>query len=243
VPEPPKSKLGTCDYHQCEKGRTTVYRCEFCGGYFCKKHLKSERPILPTPFGKKRSEMIDYHRLDGHPCPEFMQKEKVERERRRQSLDRMKEPPQEQTTEAAERIRKAIQKVLLPVLQKTPEKTPAEIGRQRRFSVGDTVALGEREGRVKDSKWNEAEKRWECLVEWNPERAAISDTNTISLGFGEQWVPEKELAYVWRAPSAPKVPLTSLPPSPRPTKKKAAIAIIAFVVFLAIVILIFFRLG
>jgi len=94
LPEPPKSKLGTCGYYQGhEKGRrTTVYRCKLCGGYFCEEHRNPKVPQTPAPFEGTRSEMEEWRKL-GHPCSpyvEYLKTKKMEDlERRKKALDQM----------------------------------------------------------------------------------------------------------------------------------------------------------
>lgn len=39
-----KTKIGECEYHLCKK-KTKVFLCKYCGGYFCKEHIKP-KPVL-----------------------------------------------------------------------------------------------------------------------------------------------------------------------------------------------------
>ena len=66
-------KIGECEYHLCDK-KGKVYKCEYCGKYFCEEHLRSKPPGMPR-FGGTSTEdallMEEWRRPDGHPCPRF----------------------------------------------------------------------------------------------------------------------------------------------------------------------------
>lgn len=78
--EPLKPKKETtdktrCNYHLCRK-RRKLYKCPYCGRYFCYEHKK---PVIP---GKSileerdlRSEKTDYH-----PCPDYVDIVKKQKE-------------------------------------------------------------------------------------------------------------------------------------------------------------------
>ncbi len=82
-------KEGICQYHLCkEKG--ILYKCEYCGKYFCEKHIKP-KPPLAAPFRTADPEKIEIWRdPNGHPCPPYVDfleaKKRREKERYRESL-------------------------------------------------------------------------------------------------------------------------------------------------------------
>lgn len=42
-------KRGACQYHLCDKKRVELFKCEFCGEYFCKEHSHARIP-MSAPF-------------------------------------------------------------------------------------------------------------------------------------------------------------------------------------------------
>lgn len=93
-----ESKRGVCHYHLCKK-RTIVYKCKFCGKYFCKEHLNPKSPLLP-PFkrvGRKAISDMENWRDKGHPDPfyaEYLENKKREDlQKRKEALDRMRKLP------------------------------------------------------------------------------------------------------------------------------------------------------
>ena len=93
-------RIGRCNYHLC-RIRTRLFRCKYCGNYYCKEHLN---PKTPVSFGgvfrgKKRSiESLEAERewrKVGHPCVPYgewkRQKEKEDLEKRWKILDQFKE--------------------------------------------------------------------------------------------------------------------------------------------------------
>ena len=58
-----------CNYHLCRK-KCEVIRCNFCGRYFCIKHIKPVPPGFP-----KLNELNTFSdwkkQKECHPCPEF----------------------------------------------------------------------------------------------------------------------------------------------------------------------------
>jgi len=106
----PEVKKGVCEYHLCRK-RTTVYRCKYCGKYFCEDHIKplpviyfdqvihAEEPI--------RSELEKIWRSkEGHPCYPYTQifwedlikKEKEEQEEWKKTLNKLLTPAPSSTS-------------------------------------------------------------------------------------------------------------------------------------------------
>jgi len=102
---PPRVKKGICSYHLCRK-RTIVYRCKYCGRYFCKDHIEPV-PVLSfyqvtTAEEPIRGELEKIWRSDkGHPCYPYTQifwdnLEKAERERQekeKEALDKLLKAP------------------------------------------------------------------------------------------------------------------------------------------------------
>jgi len=67
------SKIGVCSYHLCGK-RTTVYRCKYCGEYFCEEHIRPKPPGQPDFRGTSPEDkllMEEWHKPGGHPCPPY----------------------------------------------------------------------------------------------------------------------------------------------------------------------------
>lgn len=59
-----------CHYHLCRK-QTKLYKCKFCGRYFCKDHIKPKPPGLPRFKGTSHEDLVfmeEWHKPGGHPC-------------------------------------------------------------------------------------------------------------------------------------------------------------------------------
>ena len=90
----PDSKIGICEYHLCKK-KTKVFRCKYCGKYFCKEHLQAKPPGMPR-FNSAKPEdrlfMEEWHKPGGHPCIPYLEVWKTEQKRKeenyRQALDK-----------------------------------------------------------------------------------------------------------------------------------------------------------
>ncbi len=78
------AKTYVCFYHLCRK-RRRLYKCKYCGEYFCKEHLRACHPT--TAFTR------EWHESGGHPCVPFQRHQEVETKRKeqeyRESLDRL----------------------------------------------------------------------------------------------------------------------------------------------------------
>lgn len=74
-----RPSVGNCYYHLCEyhkRNRTKLFRCEYCGEYFCKNHLRSSPPSAPAfSYARKRDaiKMDEWRKPDGHPCPPYLE--------------------------------------------------------------------------------------------------------------------------------------------------------------------------
>jgi len=81
-----KSNIGVCHYHLCRK-RTKVYRCKYCGEFFCYEHLKAKPPGLPRFEGTSHQDklfMEEWQKPGGHPCMPFLSHWEAENERKEQ---------------------------------------------------------------------------------------------------------------------------------------------------------------
>ena len=90
----PNSKIGICHYHLCRK-KTRVYRCKYCGEYFCKEHLQAKPSGLPRFDSTKPEDklfMEGWQKPGGHPCVPYLEIWKAEQKRKeeeyRQALDK-----------------------------------------------------------------------------------------------------------------------------------------------------------
>jgi uncharacterized protein YkwD len=118
----PNSKIGVCHYHLCRK-KTRVYRCKYCGEYFCKEHLQTKPPGLPRFDSTKHEDrlfMEEWHKPGGHPCVPYLEIWKAEQERKeeeyRQALDKfLRSKPIEQ--EPVYKTRK------IPISRHIPKKS------------------------------------------------------------------------------------------------------------------------
>ena len=57
-----------CNNHQCRK-KTKLYKCRFCGRYFCIDHIKPTTPGIPNI--KNPNDGINWRNNDCHACPDF----------------------------------------------------------------------------------------------------------------------------------------------------------------------------
>jgi hypothetical protein len=59
-----------CNYHLCQK-KTKLYRCKYCGNYYCKEHQKPKMVLtlrqINTAREPKRSWLEEEYRSKGHP--------------------------------------------------------------------------------------------------------------------------------------------------------------------------------
>lgn len=89
-PEKMKVDRARCNYHLCRK-RRKLYKCQYCGNYFCKDHI---RPVIPAELTSEWSEQ-DSGEPNYHPCPEFVdfenKRKAKEIEDYGKALDRLKE--------------------------------------------------------------------------------------------------------------------------------------------------------
>ncbi len=87
----PASKIGVCHYHLCNK-KTTVYKCKYCGDYFCKEHLEPKPPGMPQ-FKDDSPESIalmeKWREDGGHPCVPFYDAWKEEQRKRKERENRV----------------------------------------------------------------------------------------------------------------------------------------------------------
>ena len=89
------SKIGVCHYHLCRK-RTKVYRCKYCGEYFCKEHIKPKPPGMPKFNSVSQEDILymeEWRDTHGHPCVPFydywITQIKKKREKYMQNLDKL----------------------------------------------------------------------------------------------------------------------------------------------------------
>jgi len=78
-----RDSFGECAYHLCNK-KHHLHRCPYCSELFCEVHREPIRPMMPN-FGastkQARSDLNEYYRSDGHPCPRFVEAENRRKER------------------------------------------------------------------------------------------------------------------------------------------------------------------
>ena len=82
-------KIGLCHYHLCNK-KEKLYRCNYCGEYFCKEHLEAKLPSIPNSKNTSlRHEIFreDSRKPGGHPCAPYFDFHKKEQERKREAYE------------------------------------------------------------------------------------------------------------------------------------------------------------
>ncbi|MFH1839634.1 MAG: hypothetical protein ABH849_00620 [Nanoarchaeota archaeon] len=99
-----KINIGICYSHlHLGRKRTKVYKCKYCGEFFCKEHLKAKPPGMPRFKGTSHEDrlfMEEWHKPGGHPCVPYLEHWKAKNEREKQeyglALDRLirSKPPQ-----------------------------------------------------------------------------------------------------------------------------------------------------
>ena len=63
-----------CYYHLCDKKNAELYRCKFCGDYYCIEHKKPQPPIVAHLNPKNNRERLlasELKKKGVHPCPEY----------------------------------------------------------------------------------------------------------------------------------------------------------------------------
>jgi len=92
---PVDSKIGVCHYHLCRK-RTKVYRCKYCGEYFCEEHIKPKPPGMPKFNSVSQEDVLymeEWRDTHGHPCAPFydywITQIKKKREKYMKNLDKL----------------------------------------------------------------------------------------------------------------------------------------------------------
>ena len=80
-----KTKRGTCSYHLCNKKKAPLYKCKYCGEYFCKEHKEAKPPGAPKFSPRNAGErafMEEWRKEGGHPCIPYLEnfERRVEKE-------------------------------------------------------------------------------------------------------------------------------------------------------------------
>jgi len=80
---PKKKNFGKCSYHLCNNKMVKLYRCKYCGDYFCHEHLDAKIPQT-APFKSTNIERhIEWEKKGGHPCfPYFEYRVKKDKEKK-----------------------------------------------------------------------------------------------------------------------------------------------------------------
>jgi len=78
-------KENRCNYHLCRK-KTKLYKCRYCGNYFCKEHRKAKPAGMPRFIGTDAESelfMQEFHKEGGHPCIPYIDvlKRKIEKQK------------------------------------------------------------------------------------------------------------------------------------------------------------------
>ncbi len=84
-------KIGICSYHLCRK-KTRVYKCKYCGDYFCEKHIKPKLPGMPRFKSIKPKDMVfmeEWRKDEGHPCIPYAEVWKKEQEEKEKEYSRV----------------------------------------------------------------------------------------------------------------------------------------------------------
>jgi len=66
-----EGRRGVCDYQSCRKD-AQVYKCEYCGNYYCKDHFTPKPPKMPefSPKTYEQRMMLEkWADSNGHTCP------------------------------------------------------------------------------------------------------------------------------------------------------------------------------
>lgn len=89
-------RKGECEYHECDKTKTILYKCKYCGKYFCKEHLRASLPGQARFHSKSEEDIAfleEFRKPGGHPCPDYYDYWKAEKERKegeyRAALERL----------------------------------------------------------------------------------------------------------------------------------------------------------
>jgi len=111
-----KSKVDKerCNYHLCRK-KTKLYRCKYCGNYFCKAHIKPKMFLTLHQVSTSKEPLRsilekEFRRKDGHPdipytkiaWEKIEKEEKIKMEKFINFLDRLKKKEQEEIKEPEE---------------------------------------------------------------------------------------------------------------------------------------------
>lgn len=63
-----------CEYHLCKEKTDKLYKCDFCGGFFCKKHSSPKIPLVTDDISKEKNLDVkmflekEWRKEDAHPC-------------------------------------------------------------------------------------------------------------------------------------------------------------------------------
>jgi hypothetical protein len=115
----PETKKGRCEYHLCRK-KTTLYKCKYCGGYFCEDHIKPTIVVTMKDMWTAKQPDKDikekaWREENGHPCWPYSKIfwENVEKQKEEETnvflrtLDRLKMaamPKQESSVKVIKRM-------------------------------------------------------------------------------------------------------------------------------------------
>ncbi|HDI72667.1 MAG: hypothetical protein DRN19_02830 [Thermoplasmata archaeon] len=131
------SKIGVCSYHLCGK-RTTVYKCKYCGEYFCEEHIRPKPPGQPnfrsiSPEDKLLME--EWHKPGGHPCPPYFDHWVAEREKEAKKLDAALDKLLRSPSYVSTSDQKDVSITLSPEMKKQKRKRYKKVRRIRRISI------------------------------------------------------------------------------------------------------------
>lgn len=85
--EKEESKEGICHYHLCRK-KTTVYKCPYCGDYYCEEHLEPKIPMPPPFRTTDEAKVMEWQKSGGHPCPQYVDQWEWEQEQKKEKHKR-----------------------------------------------------------------------------------------------------------------------------------------------------------
>jgi len=85
-----RKPFSECSYHSCKR-KGYLFRCKYCGGYFCQEHLRATPPGPPRFRGtgtEDRIFMNEWHKEGGHPCPPYLRHWEEEKKQRDKEYDK-----------------------------------------------------------------------------------------------------------------------------------------------------------
>jgi len=133
-----------CKVRDGDSSPKKLYKCEYCGEYFCEKHLKPKHTLTSSQIEKIRDPLLkeklyeEWRREDAHPCPSYTSK----------LLDEIEKKKKEEY-EAYETIPKYKEVITIPRVVHKIEKNVETEGGLKHKNKSKSIKRTKKEGSIR----------------------------------------------------------------------------------------------